>query len=112
MVTPAVATVVLVPFPFSDLSASKLRPALVLAASGRGDWICAQITSNPYSDPAAIEVGENDFAAGSLNRISYVRPGKLFTANESLFQRTVATMSEEKIRAVIDAVVSVLRGGA
>jgi mRNA interferase MazF len=102
----------LVPFPFSDLSASKLRPTLVLAASGRGDWICAQITSNPYSDPTAIELKPADFVSGSLNRISYVRPNKLFTANESLFQRAVATINEEKIRVVIDSVVTVIRSNS
>ena len=48
MVTPAAGTVVLVPFPFSDLSQAKLRPAVVLADVGRGDWILCQITSNPY----------------------------------------------------------------
>jgi hypothetical protein len=31
--------VVIVHFPFSDLTASKLRPAVVLAEAGRGDWI-------------------------------------------------------------------------
>ena len=87
MVTPVAGSVVLVPFPFSDLSASKLRPALVIASSGHGDWVCVQITSNPYSDLSAIEVGDADFQEGSLNRISYVRPGKLFTANQSLFRR-------------------------
>jgi hypothetical protein len=37
MVSPAVGKVILVPFPFSDLSQSKLRPAVVLANAGRGD---------------------------------------------------------------------------
>ena len=40
--------VVLVRFPFSDLSASKLRPAIVLAHAGGVDWILCQVTSNPY----------------------------------------------------------------
>jgi mRNA interferase MazF len=31
--------IVLLPFPFSDLSASKLRPALILADADKGDWI-------------------------------------------------------------------------
>jgi len=39
MVPPSAGSVVLVPFPFSDRSRSKLRPALVLADAGRGDWI-------------------------------------------------------------------------
>ena len=34
-----VGSVVLVPFPFSDLSGSKKRPALILADAGRGDWV-------------------------------------------------------------------------
>ena len=36
MVTPATGAVVLIPFPFSDLSQAKLRPAVVLADVGRG----------------------------------------------------------------------------
>lgn len=106
-----VASVVLVPFPFSDLSASKLRPALVLAVAGRGDWICAQITSNPYSDPTTIEINPVDFVTGSLNRVSYVRPNKLFTANESLFRHSVGAVNREKFNAIIESVISILRSG-
>jgi mRNA interferase MazF len=47
MVTPAARAIVLVRFPFSDLSHAKLRPTVVLAHAGRGDWILCQITSNP-----------------------------------------------------------------
>lgn len=39
MGTPSIGSVVLVPFPFSDLSNSKKRPAVVVASAGRGDWI-------------------------------------------------------------------------
>ncbi len=46
MVVPSAGSVVLVPFPFSDLSQSKLRPAVVLADAGRGDWIPCQLTSS------------------------------------------------------------------
>jgi mRNA interferase MazF len=88
--------VVLVPFPFPNLSASKLRPALVIAASGRGDWVCLQITSNPYADPVAIEVKDEDFQTGSLQRTSYIRPGKLFTAHDTLFRRAVGRLTDRK----------------
>ena len=110
MVTPAVGAVVLVPFPFSDLSASKLRPALVIAASGRGDWICAQITSNPYSDLSAVEIRTADFQVGTLDRLSYVRPGKLFTANESLFRRVVGNITDSKLQQVRMAIINLLQG--
>lgn len=48
MVTPGPASVVVIPFPFSDLSGTKLRPAVVMADAGRGDWLLCQVTSNPY----------------------------------------------------------------
>ena len=83
MVSPSAGKVVLVRFPFSDLSAAKLRPAIVLALAGRDDWVLCQVTSNPYADPRAIRIEETDFLAGSLQRTSYARPGKLFTASAS-----------------------------
>ena len=84
MVAPAAGAVVLVRFPFSDLSQTKMRPAVVLADVGRGDCILCQITSKPYGDPSAIELANAAFTSGSLRVISYARPAKLFTANQSL----------------------------
>lgn len=106
----SIGTIVLVPFPFSDLSGSKLRPALIIAFAGRGDWICAQITSQPYSDRIAIQIHESDFSGGSLNKISFVRPGKLFTANERLFRRYVATLRPEKLNSILEVIIDLLRG--
>ncbi len=62
MVTPTAGAVVLVPFPFSDLSQAKLRPAIVLADVGRDDWILCQITSTPSGDPRALPLADRDFA--------------------------------------------------
>ncbi len=58
MVSPSEGAVVLVRFPFSDLSEFKLRPALVLASAGQGDWILCQITSSSYGDPKAIQIAD------------------------------------------------------
>jgi mRNA interferase MazF len=41
--------VVVLPYPFTDLSSSKVRPALVLAVLTRGDVILCQITSQAGS---------------------------------------------------------------
>ncbi len=64
MVTPSAGAVVLVPFPFSDLSQSKLRPAVVLADVSKGDYIPGQITSNAYSDSQVIELTNSNFVSG------------------------------------------------
>jgi mRNA interferase MazF len=66
MVAPSTGEVVLVPFPFSDLSQSKVRPAICLADAGRGDWVLCQITSNPYGDPAAVLLDTPDFQAADF----------------------------------------------
>lgn len=74
--------VVLLRFPFSDLSASKLRPAVVLAHAGGVDWVFCQVTSNPYGDPAAAPLAAGSFSSGGLGRESFARPSKLFTASQ------------------------------
>ncbi len=111
MVAPTSGQVVLVPFPFSDLSDAKLRPAVVLADAGRDDWVLCQITSNPYSDPHAIQLTDTSFRSGSLQVTSYARPGKLFTANGSLMVTRVGHLKTETLRAIIEAIVSLLRAG-
>ena len=112
MVAPAAGAVVLVHFPFSDLSQTKLRPAAVLAGAGRADWILCQITSQPYGDTFAIELDDASFASGSLRVTSYARPGKLFTGSEKLIVAQVGKLKSEPLRQIIDSVVTLLRTGA
>lgn len=109
MVTPSVGAVVLVPFPFSDLSQSKLRPAIVLADAGKGDWILCQVTSNSYADARAVKLTDDSFTTGSLRMLSYARPAKLFTANRSLFVAHVGVLTEDSLKQIVDAVVELLR---
>lgn len=111
MVTPAAGAVVLVPFPFSDLSQAKLRPAVVLANSGRGDWILCQVTSNPYGDAQVIEISDDSFDSGSLRVRSYARPGKLFPANQDLMISQAATLNSFSLRTIIEATIGILRSG-
>ena len=110
MVPLAAGLVVLVRFPFSDLSQTKLRPAVVLANAGRGDWILCQVTSKSYADSAAVALEAADFERGSLQVTSYARPGKLFTASGDLVERVAGVLQPESVREVIAAVVTILRG--
>lgn len=109
MVTPSIGAVVLVPFPFSDLSQSKLRPAVVLAEAGKGDFVLCQITSKAYADARAIELTNASFATGFLRVVSYARPAKLFTANRSLLVSQVGELTEDSLKQIVDAVVELLR---
>jgi mRNA interferase MazF len=61
----ATGQVVILPFPFSDLTRNKYRPVLLLANVGRGDWIVCQITSKDYGVGCADEGGAS-FAIDAL----------------------------------------------
>lgn len=108
MGAPSAGEVVLVPFPFSDLSQTKVRPAVCLADAGRGDWVLCQITSTPYGDPAAVSLDASDFASGGLLIKSYARPGKLFTAHVGLFVRSAGVLNPATFTRLLAAVVAVL----
>ena len=112
MDAPSAGSIVLVPFPFSDLSESKLRPAVVLAEISRNDFVLCQVTSNPYADPNAVELTDEAFAEGSLERVSYARPGKLFTANLQLFEGEAGALKEEPRTEIVERVVRLLRTGS
>lgn len=109
MVAPSAGEVVLVPFPFSDLSQSKVRPAVCLADASRGDWVLCQITSSPYGDPSAVPLDAPDFASGGLLVASYARPGKLFTAHAGLFVRSVGVLNSAALGRVLAAVASLFQ---
>ncbi|MFZ0791309.1 MAG: hypothetical protein WAM94_16990 [Chromatiaceae bacterium] len=66
------------PFPFTDLSAIKRRPVLVLKASNaQGDFLAVQITSQMSYRPA-VRLTAEDFDLGGLPKESIVRPDKVF----------------------------------
>ena len=108
MVIPANGAVVLVRFPFSDLSNTKVRPAIVLADAERGDWVLCQVTSQPYTDPTAVEITSADFTSGLLKKTSYARPGKLFTANALIMTKHIGDLESAKLEEIIKAVISLL----
>lgn len=111
MAAPSIGAVVLIPFPFSDLSNSKLRPAVVLADAERGDFVLCQVTSKSYADRRTVELTNASFSIGSLRITSYARPAKLFTANQSLIKNEVGKLTDDAFKEIINAVVKLMQEG-
>ena len=99
--------VVVLPFPFSDLSQSKRRPALVLVSLDGDDIILSQITSQSIYDSHSVKILEGDFDDGTLNKPGNIRPNKLFTADEGIILYKAGHINESKIQEVTSKVVSI-----
>jgi mRNA interferase MazF len=100
--------VVVVPFPFSDLSASKKRPALVIAALTGDDVLLCQITSQAVSDSYAIPLTNTDFISGGLHQNSNLRPNRIFTADSNIVFYRAGQLSPDKLKEVIARIAQII----
>ncbi len=100
--------VVVVPFPFSDLSESKRRPALVLADLAGDDIILCQITSQNVKDFYSIALNSKDFSSGNLNKTSNIRPNRIFTADKHIVLKRIGRIHSFKINEVMNKVFEIL----
>jgi mRNA interferase MazF len=100
--------VVVAPFPFSDLSAAKRRPALVIAALTGDDVILCQITSKAVADDYAIPITHADFASGKLPQDSNVRPNRLFTADGNIILYRAGALTSQKVQDVVAKIVQIV----
>jgi mRNA interferase MazF len=101
--------VVVIPFPFTNLSEQKARPALVLADLAGPDLILCQITTKPGRDRYAVAVDRADFSDGSLKYPSSIRANQIFTLEKTLVRDRVGCLKKEKTEEVVRVVISFLR---
>jgi mRNA interferase MazF len=101
--------VVIIPFPFSDLSGSKRRPALVLADLPGDDIILCQITSQHNNDKFAVALTNRDFISGGLPVDSNIRTTRIFTADKNLILRKSGKVNEDLFRTVTSILVDLLK---
>ncbi len=100
--------VVVIPFSFSDLSQSKRRPTLVISNSQSNDIILCQITSKIKNDPYGILLTNQDFRYGELSRKSYIRPHRIFTADQNLIIYKIGQIDVKKLDEVITTIVEII----
>lgn len=103
--------VIVLPFPFTDLSSAKRRPAVVLADLKGNDYIMLQITSKNVKDSYAISLAATDFISGSLKTDSNVRPNKIFTLDGQLILYKIGHLTDQKLSECIDGVCNIIQNG-
>ncbi len=96
--------IILITIPFSDLTSSKVRPALVISPEDKSenDFIVALVTTNIHRSlrPSdhALRIGDKDFRATGLRFDSVFRLAKLFNLDKALAQRKLGKATPELMK--------------
>jgi mRNA interferase MazF len=94
--------IVLVPFPFTDLSQTKLRPGVVLWVDPQGQdvtlcFISSQNLENITPDEVYLAPGESEFLQTGLKVSSKIRVAKVVTLERRLLQKRLGQLGEKQI---------------
>lgn len=101
MVKPVAGEVVVIPFPHTDLTVGKRRPALVIADLPGPDLILCQITSRARSDAFSVPLVSSDFERGQLAQPSFIRPQRLFTVEHRVIIYSIGKVKTAKFAEVL-----------
>lgn len=101
--------IVVIPYPFSDFSDVKRRPAFIVSSLNNSDVILCQITSVHRSDSYSILLRDNDFARGKLDKDSYIRPNVIFTANAKNIIYSAGKANPKKVDEVIEKIIEIIK---
>ena len=102
--------IILIPFPYSDLTGTKQRPALIVSnkkLNKTQDRICCLVTSKQAED--GIIINNNCFEEGTLLFKSWVKPHRLFTIHEKIIKRRLCTINDDFYDKIIAAINEYLR---
>ena len=92
--------VVVLPFPYTDLSSIKKRPALIIATLKGENVILTQITTVKREDEDLISLTKKDFETGFLKQDSFIMPSIIFTVESSTIVYKTGRVKKEKIKEV------------
>lgn len=105
--------IVLVPFPYSDLSNTKRRPVLIISNDDYNkrfhDVVVCVITSNQFKDAYSLPLENDDLEIGVLPESSVVKTHKLFTIHQSKIIKKFSVVKTEYFEQVADKIKSLIK---
>ncbi len=91
--------IILLPYPFTDLEGSKVRPALVISNNSFNrkseDIIAIPLTTVIKDEPYSILVGQESLSSGKLLKPSRIRFDKIFTVEKKLAIMKIGAVNEK-----------------
>lgn len=104
--------ILLISFPFSDLSTRKKRPVLVLSKKKYNDssseFICCGITSNLDNKSHSVLIERKDIRGGSIPKTSRIKFNKIFTLEKSLVVKKLGRIDDKKFHQVQEALIEIV----
>jgi len=87
--------IVLINFPFTNLSKSKKRPVLIIKDENNfQDIVCFQITSKS-TQQSILKIEQSNLSDGELKLVSFVKYDKCFTLNSEIVDKKLASANDE-----------------
>ena len=97
--------IVILPFPFTDLSATKQRPVLIISNDSYNaameDVVVCGITSNFKDASYSVSLGQQELQEGVIPTLSRIKVDKIFTLKQSLIKKKVGAVKQEVLQEVI-----------
>lgn len=87
--------IILIPFPFTDLTGSKLRPVIVLIEAEYDLTVSFITTQMKWKDSTDIEILPS--IENGVKKISLIRLSKIATIDKSLAVGKIGTLQQEEI---------------
>lgn len=85
--------IVLINFPFTDLSKAKKRPVLIIKDENNfNDIVCFQITSQSIQK-SLLKIDQEYLSSGELKLVSFVKYDKCFTLNSEIVDKKLASLN-------------------
>lgn len=110
---PEQGDIVLIPIPFTDLSAQKQRPVIVISNDDYNrrnrDIVVVAMTTNPAAGPYSFTITSSEMDRGRLNRPGQVRVDKIYTLSQSIVVKTfgrVNTATLDRIRGMLQDLIT------
>jgi len=102
--------VVLIPVPFTDLSASKRRPVLIISNdsynNSNPDFIVVAVTSNLIQQ--GISLTNGDMIQGSLPKPSVVRCDKIYTLHQGIVVKSIGHIANTVLASVRTEITNII----
>ena len=104
--------IVLVPFPFTDMSQSKLRPVLIISNPSynkvSSDFICCGITSNLNNKKNSILLENSDMKDGEIIKKSRIKFDNIFTLQKDLPTKKIGQVNSKKLNLVVNSIIKLI----